>query len=213
MSLPNQIDPTTPPGAEDISLGDDRIRAFKQAVLDIIGIPTATNINNKLFEVLAAGLQSVFFQDAASDPTIAGQVRRNGSDLKFHNGSGVITLGAPTGLGPLPWPTATAPLGWILCDGAAISRTTYAALFAVIGTTYGVGDGSTTFNLPNCKGRIPVGFDSGQTEFNALGKTGGEKTHTLTVAELATHDHTIAHTHTVASPPFTGSLALGTFAN
>src|SRR5262249_17960227 len=198
MSLPNQIDSTTPPGAEDISLGDDRIRAFKQAVLDIFGIPAATNINNALFGVVAAGLQSLFFQDSAADPTIAGQLRRNGSDLRFHNGVSVVNLGAPTGLGPLPWPTATAPTGWVLCDGAAISRTTFAALFAVIGTTYGVGDGSTTFNVPNCKGRIPVGFDSGQTEFNALGKTGGEKVHTLTTAEMPVHNHGVTdngHAH------------------
>jgi microcystin-dependent protein len=84
---------------------------------------------------------------------------------------------------------ASAPAGYLLCDGSAVSRTTYAALFTVIGTTYGVGDGSTTFNVPNLKGKVPVGYDSGETEFNALGKTGGEKTHTLTVAEMPSHTH------------------------
>lgn len=54
------------------------------------------------------------------------------------------------------WGGSTAPSGWLFCDGAAISRTTYAALFAVIGTTYGSGDGTTTFNLPN--GKIPIGI-------------------------------------------------------
>ena len=84
---------------------------------------------------------------------------------------------------------ATAPSGWLLCDGTAVSRATYAALFAVVGTTYGVGDGSSTFNLPNLKGRVAVGYDAAQTEFDALGETGGAKTHTLTAAEAPAHVH------------------------
>jgi microcystin-dependent protein len=55
------------------------------------------------------------------------------------------------------WPTATAPVGYLLCNGALVSRTTYADLFAVIGTTYGAGDGSTTFALPNFQDRMPIG--------------------------------------------------------
>jgi len=82
-----------------------------------------------------------------------------------------------------------APGGWLLCDGAAVSRTTYAALFAVIGTAYGAGNGSSTFNVPDLRGRIPVGRDSGQTEFDVLGETGGEKAHKLTPAEMPTHSH------------------------
>lgn len=75
------------------------------------------------------------------------------------------------------WGGDTAPLNWLLCDGAAYSRTTYAALFNAIGTKYGVGDGSTTFNVPNLKGRTPIGKDSAQTEFDNLGETGGSKSH------------------------------------
>lgn len=81
------------------------------------------------------------------------------------------------------------PTNWLLCDGQAVNRTTYANLFALIGTTYGAGDGSTTFNLPNYKGRVPVGLDATQTEFDTLGETGGAKTHTLTVAEMPAHGH------------------------
>lgn len=87
------------------------------------------------------------------------------------------------------WAGSTAPGGYLLCDGSAVSRTTYSTLFALIGTTYGAGDGSTTFNVPNCKGRSLIGYDSTQTEFNALGKTGGEKTHIITVNELPNHNH------------------------
>jgi microcystin-dependent protein len=94
------------------------------------------------------------------------------------------------------WPTTSAPTGHLLCDGAAVSRTTYAALFAVIFTTFGVGDNSTTFNLPNLKGKVVVGVDAGQTEFDVLGETGGEKTHVLTSGEMPSHTHIQdAHNH------------------
>lgn len=86
---------------------------------------------------------------------------------------------------------SSAPSGWLLCDGSAVSRTTYAALFAIIGTVFGSGNGSTTFNLPNSKGRAIVGRDSGQTEFDVVGETGGAKTHTLITAEMPAHTHPI----------------------
>jgi len=85
----------------------------------------------------------------------------------------------------------TAPDGWLLCDGSAVSRTTYANLFSVLGTKCGVGDGSTTFNLPNIKGRSLVGVDPDDEDFNVVGKTGGEKTHTLTIDEMPSHNHSV----------------------
>jgi microcystin-dependent protein len=87
------------------------------------------------------------------------------------------------------WPTNTAPTGWLLCDGSAVSRTTYADLFTIVSTTYGSGDGSTTFNVPNLKGRIPVGRDAAQAEFDTLAETGGAKTHTLLISEMPAHAH------------------------
>lgn len=84
----------------------------------------------------------------------------------------------------------SAPKKWLICDGAAVSRTKYADLFSAIGTTYGEGNGSTTFNLPNLKGKVVVGVDSGDERFSAIGQTGGEKEHTLTVDEMPTHSHT-----------------------
>ena len=85
---------------------------------------------------------------------------------------------------------SSAPSGYLLCDGSAISRTTFSSLFTAIGTAYGVGNGSTTFNIPNLQGRVPVGRDSTQTEFDTLGETGGSKTNTLTTANMAAHTHT-----------------------
>jgi microcystin-dependent protein len=102
--------------------------------------------------------------------------------------SGFIT-GSPIG-SYLFWSLASAPTNYLACDGSAISRTTYASLFGVIGTTYGVGDGSTTFTLPDCKGKVLVGYDSAETEFDAIGETGGAKTHTLSTTEMPAHTHT-----------------------
>ena len=83
----------------------------------------------------------------------------------------------------IPFAGAAAPTGWLLCQGQAVSRTTYAQLFSVIGTTYGSGDGSTTFNLPDMRGRVAVGSDAN------LGTISGEKTHVQTANEIANHGH------------------------
>lgn len=78
---------------------------------------------------------------------------------------------------------------WMLCDGSALSRKDYAALFAAIGTTFGAGDGVNTFNIPNVPGKVVVARDPTQTEFDTLGETGGAKNHTNTIAEMAPHNH------------------------
>ena len=84
---------------------------------------------------------------------------------------------------------STAPTGWLLCDGAAVSRSTYAALFSAIGTAYGVGNGTTTFNIPDFRGRVPVGVDGAAarlTANDALGNSGGEEKHVLAFGESQT---------------------------
>ena len=92
----------------------------------------------------------------------------------------------------MPFAGSTAPQGYLLCDGSAVSRTDYADLFAAIGTTYGAGDESTTFNLPDLSGRVVLGV----SQSHALGTTGGEATHTLTEQELPAHTHVVpAHGH------------------
>ena len=86
--------------------------------------------------------------------------------------------------------SATVPSGYLACTGQAVSRTTYAALFTAIGTTFGAGDGSTTFNVPNLQGRIPMGAGqgSGLTD-RALGVAVGTENHALTTAEMPSHTH------------------------
>jgi microcystin-dependent protein len=111
-----------------------------------------------------------------------------------------------------PFAGSAAPSGWLICDGSAVSRTTYASLFAVIGTTYGSGNGSTTFNLPNLKGRFPVGRDAAQTEFDTLGKTGGAKSHNHTLSDAGQAGISVAATTTnqiqerrVSAPSYTNT--------
>ena len=99
------------------------------------------------------------------------------------------TLGSlPIGA-QVPFGSNTIPDGWLLCDGRAVSRTTYKELFAVIGTAYGTGDGSTTFNLPDKRGRVSVGRNSSDTSFSVLGKKGGAKTVQLKVEHIPSHTH------------------------
>lgn len=116
----------------------------------------------------------------------------------------ILALLLPIGIA-LPYSGSTAPTGFILAYGQAISRTTYSAYFAIVGTTYGSGDGSTTFNVPDYRGRVIAGKDnmggsaasrltnSGtgnpSIDGSTLGAAGGVDRHTLTLAQLAAHDH------------------------
>ena len=127
--------------------------------------------------------------------------------LDFGTGWVEVTLGGMPPSVPtasvLAFGGATAPAGYLLCNGAAVDRTTYAALFTAIGTAHGAGNGTTTFNVPDLKGRVPVGAGQGSGLTNrALGSKFGEEDHVLTAAEHAAHTHgpgtlkTESHNHT-----------------
>ena len=97
----------------------------------------------------------------------------------------------------MPFAGATAPDGWLLCNGAAISRTTYANLWALVSTTYGGGDGTTTFNIPDMRSRMPIGAGSGTgLTTRAIAATGGTESVVIASGNLPTHAHTMDHGHT-----------------
>ena len=146
------------------------------------------------------------------------------TDGRYYFDSSVGSTGAwrstPTPVGGLPagsiiqWASSTIPTNWLLADGTAVSRTTYASLFAAIGTQYGTGDGSTTFNLPDLRGRIPVGRNGGS--FGTLAATGGSETNTLTANNLPAHTHSVndpGHSHYLGARIGGGSSGWGTVVN
>ena len=125
------------------------------------------------------------------------------SDVASSNATGTIVAFAG----------GTAPAGWLLCNGAAVSRATYADLFAVIGTDYGLGNANTTFNLPDFRGRFMLGLDNmggvsadrvTATEADALGGSDGAEAHTLTTDELPAHHHAPENPPDHVRGPITG---------
>jgi len=127
----------------------------------------------------------------------------NASTSRTNLGLGTAAVESAASLSPAggiqAYAGSSSPTGWLICDGSAVSRTTYSDLFAAISTTYGVGDGSTTFNLPDISGRVIAGKESTATLLTSggsgvdgatLGATGGAEEHTLTEAEMPSHTHT-----------------------
>lgn len=122
--------------------------------------------------------------------------------FKVKEGISVADDNSPSGYSLIPAGTvvafagSSAPEGWLICDGSAVSRTTYANLWAVISSTYGSGDGSTTFNLPDAQGRSLVGAGSGSgLTARTLSTKSGAETSTIDSANLPTHTHAIDHDH------------------
>tara|TARA_R100000700_G_scaffold8662_1_gene12643 strand:- start:8354 stop:9562 length:1209 start_codon:yes stop_codon:yes gene_type:complete len=131
---------------------------------------------------------------AANAKVCASAFHGDGSNL-----TGIVAM--PTGA-VVPFGGSSAPTGFLLCAGQAVSRSTYSALFGVISTTYGAGDESSTFNIPDLRGRVVAGQDdmggssadrltglTGGVDGDTLAATGGAETHVLTTAQLATHTH------------------------
>lgn len=103
----------------------------------------------------------------------------------------------------------TPQTGWLRCDGSAISRTTFAALFSAISTAFGTGDGTTTFNLPDYRGRVPVGSGAGPgLTTRAAGATGGEETHALFGSEGTLLPQSVLADHVNSSAADSGFTAV-----
>ena len=126
------------------------------------------------------------------------------TDLNNHKNTGGPHV--PIG-GIIMWGASSTPSNYIQCKGQAVSRTTYSALFAVIGTNFGAGDGSTTFNLPNITDRFPMGSGGSAS----VGDTGGSSTKTISTANLPSHSHSMGHTHAIDhNHPSTTTSSAGT---
>ncbi len=168
-------------------------------------IPANTNTGAATINLNSIGAKNIYLNGAA----LVGYELRAGCPVQLHyDGTQFnVVAGAHGGDGvPVgtvkPFAGTTAPNGFLFAYGQAVSRSTYADLFGVISTTYGTGDGSTTFNLPDLRGRVVAGQDdmggtsanrltglTGGVNGDTLGGTGGEEAHTLTEAELAAHRH------------------------
>lgn len=170
-------------------------------------------------------IAAVFTQGATSSRPAAGTAGRFYFDvtlgaLTYDTGTDwVIVSGSRPG--DLKATAVTAiPAGWLLCDGSVVLRSSYPALFSAIGTLYGAGDGSTTFGLPDYRGRALVGAgavagDASRPTARTVGQAGGEQNHTLSVAEMPSHNHgggtgtdspdhahtDAGHAHGMSNPP------------
>ena len=143
---------------------------------------TIGGVSKTTVEEALAALNSVKLEDVDSTPT-SGSNNPVSSDGVYQ---ALQNAGGSADIGDIKMTAcSTAPDGWMICDGSAISRTTYADLFAAIGTTYGTGDGSTTFNIPNLAGKTALGANSS----HSLGSTGGAETQTITANNLPKHTH------------------------
>lgn len=185
----------------DLNLGSNRVLNAEiiQGVSQASAITGSTAINS--FQVVNG---EAWYVDAL------------GQAVQLTSGGSIVApavSGLPAGA-MMAYAGLSAPSGWLVANGTAVSRATYAVLFAAIGTTYGIGDGSTTFTLPNKQGRTSIGAGTytdpvtGAVSRTQGARAGAEK-HVLTTAELATHTHIQdAHTHTQNAHNHTGTVAV-----
>lgn len=161
-------------------------------------ISNVSNVTTTISRLLVSGnLRTTNF--STSNVIITGNLTINNTsniNANISSSSGISTI-IPIG-SIFPYvSTTTLPYGYLLCNGQEISRNTYPDLFSVMGTTYGVGDGSTTFNLPDLRAKIPFGASSTYL----FGTSGGNATQTLNSSTMATHTHTstlnVSHSHTL----------------
>ena len=209
-----------PSDSENVSLGAGRIRTLKESISERMEVdhsfagdaddgahkkvtlleqgsdPSNAANTGFVYSKDVSGITELFYEDSAGTVT---QLTQNG-------GLALMPPGVVS-----PFAGSAAPTGWLLCAGQTVSRTTYARLFTAISTTYGVGDGSTTFNLPDLRGRAVFGKDNmnssdagrlttgtGRIDGDTLGASGGAQTHTLTSSEMPSHVHSVTdpgHTH------------------
>ena len=172
-----------------IKLHFDAVLTLTHHATDLI-LPGGANITT------AAGDEAEFVEYASGDYRCTNYMKASGLPVVASS-----TTAVPVGA-IIDFATATLQTDYLACDGAAISRTTYSGLFAVVGTTWGSGDGSTTFNVPTSGRltRVGSGGSGTGTLGNAVGNTGGTETHTLSSSEMPSHSHTFPTGGTISAP-------------
>lgn len=155
-----------------------------------------------LAKQLAIGAVSCLSTRKPADPVVGQMIwETDTQQVRFWTGTAWVTPANATPTGSLQaFAGSAAPTGWLLCDGSAVSRTTYSGLFAVVSTAYGVGDGSTTFNVPNMAGRVPVGAGTGAQQ-GASGSgviAGGTALTARSVGQFFGDERLQSHTHTAS---------------
>lgn len=206
MSVPTVVlNEATPAGSDKMREGDDRIREYKTQNREIVGVDHKYESSGQDADMGKHNQISFLEQadigvGAEGKPLFGAQTVNGKPELVFTDeddndhlvvapaGSVLMFAGA----------IASIPMGYLACDGSAVSRTTYAVLFAAISTIHGVGNGSTTFNLPDFRDKFIIGAkqdDSGVPKTNVTGSltaSGGAATHTLTTDEIPSHTHTVS---------------------
>lgn len=196
------------PEGTDAPEGDNQIEALAEG-LDTAALITTGVIASRPTAAAAKIGNFYYATDSGSLSMSTGTVW-----IEISTGGGWAPIGSS-----LDWFDDAAPADtrWLLCNGQAISRSTYSVLFALFGTSYGVGDGSTTFNLPDVRGRTTVGPDNmggigaaGRlTTNNTLGASGGVEAHTLSLAEMPAHAHGLGTLANVSAGSHSHSAVTG----
>ena len=175
-----------------------------------MAIPNTLNVGSNTLYLSPSGTQvGIGTTTVGSNMlTVAGTVASTAGGFVFPDSTTQTTAVTAPAASMMVFAGASAPSGWLLCFGQAISRTTYATLFSAVSTTYGIGDGSTTFNLPDMRGRVAAGADNMggsaagrltsttmSPDGNTLSATGGTQTHTLITAEMPSHTHALSDSY------------------
>lgn len=188
----------------------DAAQTLKNKTLDfgVTGANQATNIPRAASPEIDTAITNETAARVAGDQANAAALAAHEAAADPHpqyltqpEGAALISAALPAGSITM-WAGASPPSGWLLCDGSTVSRGAYPALFAVLQETYGAGDGSTTFGLPNFNGRVPRGTGSngtngvsGSPTVYARNGSGGLDSRAVTAANLPPHAHTINHDH------------------